>query len=787
MFDTKKIIETAKKRNNGQKIFILGASVASLVASGDPVTGGGGGTTSVGTAGFTLGDVQGKASLLADIITIGAKGGTVDSGGGNDIINGGILADFMRGGAGVDSLLGGGGLDNLVLIGEEISKDLKLEDITNPNGTGVDLSSLLSLPDIVANAVSDIGIGEIIDGGALGALLFAYGDLDLTKLKTLANITRIEALGGEIKISAQQLKELIDSGDFKELIGDGAAKLLITNDGGDILVDFANVVMKNIASLDIAAGVTLNLDQADLLGLLKIIGSGILKGASGELDLSNVEVAASITTGSAPASGGLAGGAFKKVGGEFLVNHDENQAASQTSHEGGQFDPQVTGLTNGGYAISWNSNINDIANLDNGWILARKQFDKFNDQDSNVGSLTGKTDVGAVPSAITDLNDGQYAISFTQFALQQSGPLANDIRVFNFSEEGFSHGNTEAGKSISQPTKVSTALNNVEASHSDITGLKDGGYAIAWHSIETAGGDTSNAGIKMRTYDKDGIQTHLPININTSVQSQQSNVSIDTLSDGKLIAVWQSDDGSPKAGQGLDSFKYDIKGQVLNPNVTKVGLEFTINTTTVGNQFEPEVAALSDGGFVVVWQSDTDIQAQRFDANANTAGDEFKINTNDSGNVSEFSVAALSSGGYVIVWQSDDHSGGDNDGLVIKAQVYSSTGTAQGDEFSVNNVHVGDQSKPSVAGLTTGGFVVSWQSDDKTSNDKDGTAIKAQVFQPSNFVEPVKAAAKTAAEHSETFSPEILPFEMADFETQAIDSIAEVSNDDWMGDQYDFG
>lgn len=62
MFDAKNILETARKRNSGQKIFILGASVASLVASGIPGLGGGGGKPAGNVKGFTIGDVQGIAT-----------------------------------------------------------------------------------------------------------------------------------------------------------------------------------------------------------------------------------------------------------------------------------------------------------------------------------------------------------------------------------------------------------------------------------------------------------------------------------------------------------------------------------------------------------------------------------------------------------------------------------------------------------------------------------------------------------------------------------------------------
>ena len=53
-----------------------------------------------------------------------------------------------------------------------------------------------------------------------------------------------------------------------------------------------------------------------------------------------------------------------------------------------------------------------------------------------------------------------------------------------------------------------------------------------------------------------------------------------------------------------------------------VGAEFQVNTYTIGNKYGPSTTALSDGGFVITWQSlgqDGDgygVYAQRYDANA---------------------------------------------------------------------------------------------------------------------------------------------------------------------------
>jgi len=58
---------------------------------------------------------------------------------------------------------------------------------------------------------------------------------------------------------------------------------------------------------------------------------------------------------------------------------------------------------------------------------------------------------------------------------------------------------------------------------------------------------------------------------------------------------------------------------------------------------------------------------------------------------------------------------------------YDAAGVKQGAEFLVNSEATGLQGGPAIAGLSTGGFVVTWTTNDSTQ-DGSGSAIKAQVF-----------------------------------------------------------
>src|SRR5688500_7482326 len=111
----------------------------------------------------------------------------------------------------------------------------------------------------------------------------------------------------------------------------------------------------------------------------------------------------------------------------------------------------------------------------------------------------------------------------------------------------------------------------------------------------------------------------------------------------------------------------------------RVGAEILVNTQTSGSQAIPNIALLTDGGFVIVWTdasalgadtSGSGIKAQRFDADGNKVGDEFLVNTTTAASQSLAAVATLESGRYVVTWTDASATGGDTSGTSIRAQVF---------------------------------------------------------------------------------------------------------------------
>jgi methionine-rich copper-binding protein CopC len=150
---------------------------------------------------------------------------------------------------------------------------------------------------------------------------------------------------------------------------------------------------------------------------------------------------------------------------------------------------------------------------------------------------------------------------------------------------------------------------------------------------------------------------YLEFQVNTWTTDDQAGPSVTSLSNGGFVVVWSSgcDYGgcTPQDGSGLGLY-----GQRFDPNGNRVGSEFQVNTWTTGDQRDPSITSLSNGGFVVVWQSNGQdgpsdgVYGQRFDSNGNKVGSEFQVNTWTTSTQWLPSITSLSNGGFVVVWQS---------------------------------------------------------------------------------------------------------------------------------------
>lgn len=159
------------------------------------------------------------------------------------------------------------------------------------------------------------------------------------------------------------------------------------------------------------------------------------------------------------------------------------------------------------------------------------------------------------------------------------------------------------------------------------------------------------------------VGSEIPVNNFTS--RSQSGPSIAPLSNGGFVVTWVSED--------QDTDGYGVYAQRYHSDGTAYGSEFLVNTFITGNQggpniwggnqAEPSVTALSDGGFVITWQSSTQdsgtagVYGQQYNSDSSANGTEFQINTYTSNTQGYPAVTALRDNGFAVVWQSQNQDG----------------------------------------------------------------------------------------------------------------------------------
>jgi hypothetical protein len=341
-----------------------------------------------------------------------------------------------------------------------------------------------------------------------------------------------------------------------------------------------------------------------------------------------------------------------KVGPEFTVTKSSNELL-----------PHVTTLKNGGFVVTWQDLFSDPA-ADTYSNIAKR----FTAAGTPVGNDFSIGDQSAfdpgVPLALA-LKGGGFTILYCEdsgcrgqrytaagvaagipfqiIAMDSAAELTNGSFVVVKADQNGINGQryTDAGRALSGPLLIPSG----DLARPSVAALASGGFVVVWE-----GPDGHSDGIFGQRYTADGVPIGATFQVNTHTANNQTRPVVAGLANGSFAVTWVStaQDGS---GDGVYAQRY-------NPAGVRAGGEFRINSYTRGDQNLPAIAALSDGGFVVTWQSNGQdgsgdgVYGQRYTAGARVVGTEFRVNTTTKGFQADPTVAGLSSGGFVAVWDS---------------------------------------------------------------------------------------------------------------------------------------
>ena len=268
--------------------------------------------------------------------------------------------------------------------------------------------------------------------------------------------------------------------------------------------------------------------------------------------------------------------------------------------------------------------------------------------------------------------------------------------------------------------------------------LKKGGAAFVWQ-----GGSSAKQHIFARlTATNNTFLTTTDVVVSTFTNSFQSNPALTVLNNSNVVVVWSS------YNQAGSSSLLDVYGQILSPtNGTKIGTNFLVNQQFISyNQRTPAIAALKNGGFVVVWVSEqqrtlapnlgtnspdftanpvyygasttvtpsVDIYAQLYTSNGVASGTNFLVNTG-SKVCANPAVAAASDGSFMVTWGEKDVVVTDNSWDIFARSFTNAIATKGSPVVRVNSHLYGDQYAPRISAVGTD-YLIVW-----TSLGQDGS------------------------------------------------------------------
>ena len=372
------------------------------------------------------------------------------------------------------------------------------------------------------------------------------------------------------------------------------------------------------------------------------------------------------------------------------------EARVNTATVNHQQQPRVAVLADGGHVVVWQSDAQDGS----GWGVYAQRYD---DAGAKIGGevLVNTTTANhQYAPAVASLADGGYLVAWQGYTGDSWGVWAQRYDA--------------AGAKLGGEFQVNLPGTYGDQHQPAVAGLAGGGFVVTY---------SYDAEVSARVYNADGTpKSGEMLYLNTTLGGHQAMSQVVALPNGGFVAVWH----------GSDSYGLCIYGRVFAADGTPLGADFQVNPLYPDrDQQLPSVAALVDGSFVVVWQSNGQdgngwaVYARRFGATGAPLTDEFLVNTTVASNQSEPWATALADGGFLLAWSSYGQDGAEEG---IYAQRYDASATKVGGEFHVSETNAGAQRRPVLAARPDGGWVAVW---DAAGQDGSGTGVYSRVHAPS--------------------------------------------------------
>ncbi|MDO6962856.1 calcium-binding protein [Rhizobium alvei] len=311
----------------------------------------------------------------------------------------------------------------------------------------------------------------------------------------------------------------------------------------------------------------------------------------------------------------------------------------------------VTALSNGGYQLAWTS-----LGGDGQYYGVRQQ--SLTDEGDLSGSLSVVNSYapgGQTDADLAGFSGGGWIAAYTCWGYGANGSYAITWRAFD------ADGNARTLNGSSEDTPVNqTGLGGESDAH--IAVLESGGWVVTWTTAAVYNDQRPGElnAVCQRVYNDDGTPLTDELRVNVTTENRQAGSDVAALSGGGYVVTWQSEGGQDGSGAGVYQQIYNAAGTALFDH------DLLVNSTVTGEQWEASVAALNDGGWVVVWKSNHngtyDIFQKVFAADGTVLEDEMLVSST-TGTQREAAVAALEDGGWVVTWRGEGQVEGETNSI----------------------------------------------------------------------------------------------------------------------------
>jgi len=200
-----------------------------------------------------------------------------------------------------------------------------------------------------------------------------------------------------------------------------------------------------------------------------------------------------------------------------------------------------------------------------------------------------------------------------------------------------------------------------------------------------------------------------PFRLSSCPDCRQTVPAVDGQKTSAFLTVWE---GTNAAGA------QSVNGRFFTPTGTPQGNDFSMDQEVTPDRYDGAVSHDKKGNFIVVWSSvedgNSDIMAQRFQPNGVKLGAAFQVNVDDPAAPTvpvDFNpvVAPMTDGGFIVAWMSLLPDGNGTQGTTpqVLARRFTAAGAPAGAQVKVSSGLVkGD--RPAMCVDTSGRPVIVW-------------------------------------------------------------------------------